>query len=175
KIEICVAIIDALDKIHEEKAIHRDLHSGNVLFSKYSNTWYISDLGFCGPIQKPLGSIYGNLPYIDPQVIAGKDYTCASDIYSIGMLMWEISSGKPPFPEFDQDCYLAFMILNGMRPKTIIGTPLEYKNLMELCWDADPLKRPDINTIVKEITEIQKSYYQIETDEGKTIVSNEGI
>ncbi|RIA97971.1 kinase-like domain-containing protein, partial [Glomus cerebriforme] len=57
----------------------------------------ISDLGFCGPADKPLNSIYGNLPYIAPEVIAGKETTFASDIYSIGMLMWEISSGQPPF------------------------------------------------------------------------------
>ncbi|RIA79175.1 hypothetical protein C1645_841341 [Glomus cerebriforme] len=43
--------------------------------------WYIGDLGFCGPVDKPLGNIYGNLPYIAPEVIFGKEYTFASDIY----------------------------------------------------------------------------------------------
>ncbi|CAI2186483.1 6506_t:CDS:1, partial [Funneliformis geosporum] len=55
------------------------------------------DFGFCGLADKPLGSIYGNLPYTVPEVINGKGYTFASEIYSIGMLMWEISSGQPPF------------------------------------------------------------------------------
>ncbi|RIA79742.1 kinase-like domain-containing protein, partial [Glomus cerebriforme] len=89
-----VHIIDALDSIHRENVIHRDLHTGNILYLKFNNVWNISDLGFCGPVDKPLGSIYGNLPYIAPEVIVGKGYTFASDIYSIAMLMWEISSGQ---------------------------------------------------------------------------------
>src|SRR5687768_12079821 len=90
KIYIARRIISAIGKIHDENAIHRDLHSGNILYIENVNEWYTSDLGFCGPADKPLGSIYGNLPYIAPEVITGKEYTFASDIYSIGMLMWEI-------------------------------------------------------------------------------------
>ncbi|RGB28060.1 hypothetical protein C1646_768308, partial [Rhizophagus diaphanus] len=52
-----------------EKAIHRDLHSGNILYSQFNNSWCVSDLGFCGPADKSSTSIYGNLPYIAPEVI----------------------------------------------------------------------------------------------------------
>ncbi|RIA87627.1 hypothetical protein C1645_776859, partial [Glomus cerebriforme] len=74
------------------------------------------------------------------------------------ILMWEISSGQPPFINYDHDYYLATNIINGMRPKILPETPLEYKNLMEQCWDANPLKRPDIPTLWKKIREIQTSY-----------------
>ncbi|CAI2174271.1 13412_t:CDS:2 [Funneliformis geosporum] len=73
----------AVSRLLQERSIHRDLHSGNILYSEYSGEWYVSDFGFCGPADKPLGSIYGNLPYIAPEVINGKGYTFASDIYSI--------------------------------------------------------------------------------------------
>ncbi|RGB34466.1 kinase-like domain-containing protein [Rhizophagus diaphanus] len=104
--------------IHEENAIHRDLHSGNILFSQINQRFFISDLGFCGPANKPLDSIYGNLSYIAPEVIVKKEYTFASDIYSIGMLMWEISSGQPTFIN-KHDYDLAIRIINGTRPKII--------------------------------------------------------
>ncbi|GET51112.1 kinase-like domain-containing protein [Rhizophagus irregularis DAOM 181602=DAOM 197198] len=43
----------------------RDLHSGNLLYGgKINQSFHISDLGFCGPVDKPLNSVYGNLPYI---------------------------------------------------------------------------------------------------------------
>jgi serine/threonine protein kinase len=171
KTKITVNIIDALNRIHKENVIHRDLHSGNILYLKYTNYWFISDLGFCGPADKPLGSIYGNLPYIAPEVIVGKGYTFASDIYSIGMLMWEISSGQPPFVNYEKDYYLAMSIVNGMRPKVISGTPLKYKKLMEQCWDADPTKRPDINTLLYNIDVINKLYYQSITNNNKNIIS----
>ncbi|POG80541.1 kinase-like domain-containing protein, partial [Rhizophagus irregularis DAOM 181602=DAOM 197198] len=125
------------------KAMHRDLHSGNILFSQYNDSWYISDLGFCGPADKSSTSIYGNLPYIAPEVIVGREYTFASDIYSIAILMWEISSGQTPFVNCEHENDLVMNIINGVRPKIVPGTPLEYKNLMKECWDADPLKRPD--------------------------------
>ncbi|CAB4409594.1 unnamed protein product [Rhizophagus irregularis] len=83
--------------------------------------------------------------------------------------MWEISSGQPPFIcKHNYD--LAIKIINGMRPKIIQGTPLEYKELMERCWDADPTKRPDITTLRKEIRKIY-SYYL--NNEEQQIISND--
>ncbi|RIA81650.1 kinase-like domain-containing protein, partial [Glomus cerebriforme] len=46
RIKITFDIIDALDSIRKENVIHRDLHSGNILYLEYNNNWYISDLGF---------------------------------------------------------------------------------------------------------------------------------
>ncbi|CAB5372353.1 unnamed protein product [Rhizophagus irregularis] len=53
RIQIITDITLALRRIHEENAIHRDLHSGNILYN-LGNAFYISDLGFCGPADKPL-------------------------------------------------------------------------------------------------------------------------
>src|SRR6266542_3425353 len=169
RIQITYDIIAALDRIHGENAIHRDLHSGNILHSQMTYNWYIGDLGFCGPADKPLNSIYGNLPYIAPEVISGKEYTKASDIYSVGILMWEISSGHPPFINYENENYydLAMRIINGMRPKIVLKIPLEYKKLMEQCWDANPLKRPDIKILKNKIKEISK-YYQNTNEEQLT-------
>ncbi|GES92812.1 kinase-like domain-containing protein [Rhizophagus clarus] len=159
KINIAFEIIDALRWIHNEKSIHRDLHSGNILFYQYTGSWHISDLGFCGPVDSKLSNgLYGNLPYIAPEVIAGTKATFESDIYSIAMLMWEISSGLPPFYNYAHDCDLALKIINGMRPKIVSGTPLEYKNLMKQCWDADPSNRLSVNTLLNKISEINALY-----------------
>ncbi|POG69977.1 kinase-like domain-containing protein [Rhizophagus irregularis DAOM 181602=DAOM 197198] len=167
RFQIIDNIVEGIRKIHEENAIHRDLHSGNILLS--TTDIRISDLGFCGPADKPLNSIYGNLPYIAPEVISGKETTFASDVYSIGMVMWEISSGRPPFINFENDYELALKIINGMRPKIIPGTPLEYKDMMKQCWDADPEKRPDIKTFFNKIRKINRLNYQNEINEDKSI------
>ncbi|POG74080.1 kinase-like domain-containing protein [Rhizophagus irregularis DAOM 181602=DAOM 197198] len=164
RINIASEIILALFYIHFENAVHRDLHSGNILYFQINNNWCISDLGFCGPADKPSKSIYGNLPYIAPEVIVGREYTFASDIYSIAILMWEISSGQPPFINYEHENDIVMNIINGIRPKIVPGTPLEYKNLMVQCWDADPLKRPDVNVLNKKMQKINL-YYQNMPDE----------
>ncbi|POG63882.1 kinase-like domain-containing protein [Rhizophagus irregularis DAOM 181602=DAOM 197198] len=158
RINITYLIIDALYYIHEENSIHRDLHSGNILYTQFNDDWNISDLGFCGPADKPSTSIYGNLPYIAPEVINGKGYTFKSDIYSIAMLMWEISFGQPPFMDYEDEHILAYNIIDGIRPKIISEIPSKYKNLMEQCWDANPLKRPDTYTLRKNFKEIRLYY-----------------
>ena len=132
RIKIIYDITNALSRIHYESTIHRDLHSGNVLFSQLNQSFDISDLGFCGPADKSLNSVYGNLPYIAPEVIIGKETTFASDIYSIGMFMWEISSGQPLFANYEYDYYLAIYIVNGVGSKIVSGTPLDYMELMEI-------------------------------------------
>uniref|UniRef100_U9UZH4 Protein kinase domain-containing protein n=1 Tax=Rhizophagus irregularis (strain DAOM 181602 / DAOM 197198 / MUCL 43194) TaxID=747089 RepID=U9UZH4_RHIID len=165
KAGIMCDIISSLYSIHKENTIHRDLHSGNILTIQPENTFHVGDLGFCGPANKPENSIYGNLPYIAPEIIVGRECTFASDIYSIAMLMWEVSSGQPPFINFEHDCDLALKIINGMRPKVMPGTPLRYKKLMEQCWNANPAERPDIWYLKDEIAEIRKLHYQNENNE----------
>lgn len=171
RVSIAFDIVHALYRIHSENAIHRDLHSGNIL--ELNERFFIGDLGFCGPASKPSNSVYGNLPYLAPEVLIGKETTFASDIYSVGILMWEISSGKPPFINCTHDYDLAMKIVNGSRPKIVSGTPLKYKKLMEQCWDADPTKRPKINFLKDGMEELNTSYFHNETQE--QIISDENI
>ncbi|CAB5380492.1 unnamed protein product [Rhizophagus irregularis] len=56
---------------------------------------------------------------ITPEVIAGRGYTEKSDIYSVAMLMWEISSGQPPFINYEHNYDLAMDIVAGKRPKIV--------------------------------------------------------
>ncbi|GBB96775.1 hypothetical protein RclHR1_02830011 [Rhizophagus clarus] len=151
KVKITLNIIIALNNIHKENLIHRDLHSGNILHHKYTNSWFIGDFGFCGPADKKLNSIYGNLPYIAPEIINGSETTFKSDIYSFAMLMWEISAGQPPFINLEKNNNLAANIIAGMRPRIITGTPSQYEELINQCWDDVPLKRPNSDLLKKRI------------------------
>ena len=85
KIGILLDIIHGLKEIHEQSIIHHDLHSGNILRDRYFGS-YIADLGLSisvGQSSTPnKNNIYGVLPYIAPEVLNGKPYIMASDIYS---------------------------------------------------------------------------------------------
>jgi len=69
-------------------------------------------------------------------------YTLSSDIYSLGVIMTEFSSGKPPFHERKHDANLALDICNGLRPEFGKGTPEIYKKLAYRCMNANSDQRP---------------------------------
>ncbi|PKB96776.1 hypothetical protein RhiirA5_434265 [Rhizophagus irregularis] len=66
-------------------------------------------------------------------------------------------------------------IVNGIRPRIVSGTPLEYKNLMKQCWDSDPLMRPDIDTLRNKISGINASFQNItnELDADNNLETND--
>ncbi|RHZ85425.1 hypothetical protein Glove_66g89 [Diversispora epigaea] len=106
------------------------------------------DLGLCRLTNETSSSgAYGVLPYISPEVLNKYQYSQASDIYSVGIIMWVILTGKRPFANRAYNAELAADIFNGLRPKTNKDTPQCYVELMELCWHKDPFKRPSAETI----------------------------
>src|SRR6185369_3497992 len=119
----------------------KDLHPGNILLR--NGTWQVADFGICGPANQSPSSIYGNLPYMAPEVIRGAQYSTAADIYSVGMLMYHVAIGHAPFVEQENDIHLAFDICNGIRPPFTNKLLDKYKEFMQQCWDADISKRPN--------------------------------
>ena len=90
------------------------MHTGNILLD---DSWtMISDLGLCWhntSVVEIGEKIYGVLPYVAPEVLRGRPYTRAADVYSIGMIMYELWSGKKPFEGREYNASLAMEICSG--------------------------------------------------------------
>ena len=136
---------NGLADIHAKGLIHHDFHCGNILSSQIEYT-YITDLGLCKPAneksEKSGKCIYGVLPYVAPEVLRGKVYTQASDIYGLGIIAYELCTGLPPYHDVAHDEFLAVRICQGLRPKSNYKVPQLIVDIINQCWDADPLKRP---------------------------------
>ncbi|CAI2167602.1 11_t:CDS:2 [Funneliformis geosporum] len=160
KLGILNQVAEGLKKIHQAGFVHRDFHSGNILLSNYAE---IADLGFTGPVSKKVIStsttskhvVYGVLPYISPEVLRGIKYDYAADVYSFGIVMWEIATCLPPFNDRAHDTYLALDICLGLRPNVEDYIPEPFAKLMTRCWDAKPSARP----CVHEIYQILHKWY----------------
>src|SRR6266498_4083786 len=116
KLKYLESFASGLGLIHKNGLIHRDLHIGNVLVSNYAK---ITDLGLCKPADdNTTNNIYGVLPYIAPEVLRWQNYTKAADIYSFGIIMYELISGLLPYHNITHDDeILAIEICKGLRPR----------------------------------------------------------
>ena len=148
KLKILKHIAEGLDHIHNQKIIHRDLHSGNILCENDDDV-VISDLGISKSAMESTddNKIYGIISYMAPEILRGKEYTTASDIYSFGMIMWELMTGRMPFWDQKDDIQLTIKMCEGFRPPIITNAPKGYVELMQECWNSDPNKRPTANDI----------------------------
>ncbi|PKK69195.1 kinase-like protein [Rhizophagus irregularis] len=149
KIRMASEIACGLKYLHSTKIIHRDLHAKNILV--HNGTLMIADLGLAKELTIDGSSnsvVYGMPAYVEPQCYKYGDYVrdLKSDIYSLGVLLWEITSGYPPFSKNSphKDTALTFKIANGYREEPIINTPKVYVNLYQRCWDDDPKLRPTV-------------------------------
>ena len=93
----------------------------------------------------------GNMAYIDPLSFKDKSYKRGkqSDIFSLGVILWEISSGKIPCEGVTTNYEILLYRLNGSRDSPFPGTSKQYIDLYSGCWDEDPNRRPSSETVNK--------------------------
>ncbi|GBB83871.1 hypothetical protein RclHR1_10530004 [Rhizophagus clarus] len=156
KISFLNDIAIGLEHIHENEINHQNLHTGNILYMGDINIC-ITDIGLCKPVDCSSTSennICGVLPYMAPEILQGQNYTKASDVYSFGIIAYEIISGLPPFHDLSHDENLAIKICQGHRPRFNIMVPQLIVKLIKRCLDANPLKRPTTKEITKVISQL---------------------
>ncbi|RIB22250.1 kinase-like domain-containing protein [Gigaspora rosea] len=185
KLNLLQCIASDLHIIHSHDLIHRDLHSGNILLNSFKSA-YIADLGLSITANIALKSksdkICGVLPYIAPEVLNNHPYTKSSDIYSFGIIMWEILYGKPvPFKlksKLQSKLQFQIQVCNGLRPHIYDNTAKCYADLMKKCWNLEPNEWPtaievcDIfaewqnnEIILSELSESDKTLLNVKNDD----------
>ncbi len=103
-LKIIYQCCQGLDYAHKKGIIHRDIKPSNIMISK-QNIVKIMDFGLAkSPGEETLtdaGSISGTIMYMSPEQLQGKKLTPATDIYSLGLVLYELAAGKHPFSEGD--------------------------------------------------------------------------
>ncbi|RIB26924.1 kinase-like domain-containing protein [Gigaspora rosea] len=159
KLRLAKQIANAIKHLHANNIIHGHLNSENILINKGN----VKISGFPSKIfmnQNQYQNLLSFVQYFDPKYLQNlKSYNLnqSSDVYSVGVLLWEISSGTIPFESespFGYNCLLD--IIRGKRETEITGTPREYSLIYKDCWNYDASKRPNIQQVVARLNKINE-------------------
>jgi serine/threonine protein kinase len=101
-VKLCREVASALDALHAAQLFHRDVKPANILLDE-AELAYITDFGLAKDTQGSLltrpGQTLGSLDYMAPEQIRAEEISAATDVYSLGCVMFECLSGNPPFAE----------------------------------------------------------------------------
>jgi len=144
---IAMGVAYGMMKLHEKGIIHRDLKSPNILLDDRLLP-YICDFGIARESSQDaqLTKDIGTINWMAPEQMESHTYTNKVDVYSYGMILYEMISHKIPFEGMKPVKIAKIVLSDGLRPPIPKGEK-DIKKLIETCWRSDPTNRPTFEGI----------------------------
>lgn len=168
RLKIAMDVANGMNFLHTTTPpiIHRDLKTPNILLSSnQANARVVAkvaDFGLSSTlVQTAAGRDVFNPIWLAPEVMMREaEYTEKADVYSFGIILWELVTRKLPFSEFDYTFTFKLensIIEDNLRPTIPEGLPPAYERLMCECWQGDPSLRPTFAQVLDSLKELQSS------------------
>jgi hypothetical protein len=157
-LEVCSAMAYLHDQV--PPIAHRDLRSANVLLKRTGSSWVaqLADFGLATAVSAPLRGMNDAWPWMAPEVISGSYYTHECDVYSFGVLLWEIQAEDTPFmAELEVDRFPGVVKEKiqdeqaPLRPVIPPNAPPWLKAMIDACWKPDPKQRPSFRALRQDL------------------------
>lgn len=140
--------------LHKHNIIHRDLAARNILLSDSFDA-KISDFGlsrFADPdAENKTKSDIGPIKWMAPEAIKNKVYSPKSDVWSMGVLTWEVATRSNPYPDMDLITVATSVCYKGLTPSTPPNAPPEIKQILSMCFKRNPAERATMNELAAVI------------------------
>lgn len=183
-LHIMTQVAEAVAKIHQKNIIHRDLKPGNImLVEKEDNPYFVKLLDFglskTGSFTRMTrtGMILGTIFYLSPEQVLGKDLSPASDIYSLGVIFYEMLSGEKPFSGESEENIIQQIL--EKEPIEIImlrpDVPEELNHLIMQMVSKKSTRRPSIETVSDILNSIRDVEREIRDQAGICSAKNSGL
>ncbi len=150
-LEWVTSIGSGLDYAHRHGILHRDIKPDNILLSD-RGTVKLADFGLARRLDLPElpsnGQVVGTLPYLAPEVMQYGEHTAASDVYSLGVSLYQLLSGRLPYGGQTAD-EVVHRVLSGHAPslrKVRPEIPLNIAECVSMMMSRDPFSRPQDGT-----------------------------
>jgi len=152
QLKIAKDIALGMNHLHLENLLHRDLTSSNILLNA-SKEAKVSDFGLSRrqPEDTSLSCTMGSVAWMAPEVIENaKNFTKKSDVYSYGVLLWELLTGGDPCPPEMSSIMLATKVLHEQYRPTMPHCKItpKWSDLIQKCWAQSPDDRPTFEEIL---------------------------
>ncbi|KAM4625635.1 mitogen-activated protein kinase kinase kinase 9 [Polymixia lowei] len=167
-VDWAVQIARAMHYLHSQAIvpiIHRDLKSSNILILERvemedlsNKTLKITDFGLAREWHRTTKmSAAGTYAWMAPEVIRSSTFSKGSDVWSYGVLLWELLTGEVPFRGIDGLAVAYGVAMNKLALPVPSTCPEPFARLMEECWSSDPHFRPHFTSILDQLTAIEES------------------
>jgi len=145
-------IADGMAYLHLFKIIHRDLKSPNILVSNHE-TLKISDFGTWKQMSEKSAKMTftGTVSWMAPEVIRNDPCSEKVDIWSYGVLVWELLTGEVPYKGVDYSALIWGVGNNSLRLPVPTTCPEGFKLLLNLCWKSKANNRPSFRQVLMHI------------------------
>jgi len=173
KLRLIKELASALQYCHAHSVLHLDVKPSNILVDSKGKS-RLADFGSCRHSDDssnscPIHSHPGTVPYCAPELFKSYAPTTKSDVYSFGICVWQISTRRVPYNGLEHQSIIFKVVSQNFRPNMIApasgeGTEVYYyqsemhyskfEKLSIKCWNANPIGRPDMDVILREISEI---------------------
>ena len=153
----CSQGVAYLHSMQPKALIHRDLKPPNLLLVAGGTVLKICDFGTACDIQTHMTNNKGSAAWMAPEVFEGSNYSEKCDVFSWGIILWEVITRRKPFEEIGGPAFrIMWAVHNGTRPPLIKNLPKPIESLMTRCWSKDPSQRPSMEEIVKIMTHLMR-------------------
>lgn len=159
--EIPAGIAHALHFLHAHGVIHRDLKPANIGIA-FDGTVRLLDFGLARRLDDGdnehgrLTGCTGTIRYMAPEVALHQDYGASADVYSFGMLLWELVTLKIPFAHIKgKQKYIR--TISKSRPSLRSVASIQARKFIASCWHPVPLKRPSFSTVCIKLQQIHQT------------------
>ena len=105
-------------------------------------------------------SAAGTYAWMAPEVIKNSTFSKASDVWSYGVMLWELLTGQTPYKGIDDLAIAYGVAVNKLTLPIPTTCPQQWKELMEACWSYDTHERPTFKHILKTLDDIARSKFQ---------------
>uniref|UniRef100_A0A8C6MFD6 Mitogen-activated protein kinase kinase kinase n=1 Tax=Nothobranchius furzeri TaxID=105023 RepID=A0A8C6MFD6_NOTFU len=144
-----MGIAGGMNYLHLHKIIHRDLKSPNILIT-YDEAVKISDFGTSKELsdKSTKMSFAGTVAWMAPEVIRNEPVSEKVDIWSFGVVLWEMLTGEVPYKDVDSSAIIWGVGNNSLQLPVPDSCPDSFKLLLRQCWNCKPRNRPSFRQIL---------------------------